>query len=143
MQFRAKRTPSRDYLASLKKDTSKRSDLYDFTGYILQPSTEFADLKEYYLIEHQYAYQFLLNYEDADAGRVVNQRVGCLPDFREQEIIISASKGVGNVLCGYGFHLSPHVHVHVRFSSRIMPQVKPFEKQVYELVSSFVISGEN
>jgi len=143
LQFRAQRVPGRAYRASLKKDTSKRSDLYNSSAKLrLQPSTEFPDLKEYYLLEHQYAFQFLLNYKDTDMGRVVDQRINCSPDFRRVEKVISDSKGMGNVLCGYGFFLSPHVHIRLMFSSRIMPQFKLFEKQIHEFVDSLIIDRQ-
>lgn len=140
LQFRAQRIPSRGYWKSLNRDLTKLENYSDHSVYVLQPSTEFPELQEYYLLEYEYAYQFLLDY--TDTGRGVKQRIHCSPDFRENEKIISASEGMGNMECQYSLFLSPHIYLTVKFSSRIMPQFKLFEKQIHEFVNSLIINRQ-
>jgi len=143
LQFRAKRIPSRAYWKSLNSDLTKLENYPDQSVYVLQPSTEFPDLQEYYLLEYEYAYQFLLDYKDTDTGRMVAERISCSPDFRRVEKVYSnANTRPGNILCRYGLFLSPHVDLTVKFSSRIMPQFKLFEKQIHEFVNSLIISRQ-
>ena len=109
----------------------------DHSVYTLRPSSEYPGLDEFYLYKVKKAFQFVLDVSNPETGRVDKQRIHCAPGFSER---VRKSSLWTNRECSYGQPLSVHVYLSVKFDSHIMPQIKLFEKQVYQFVNSLIIN---
>lgn len=138
LQFRAERKISRGYYQSLEDDFKTLSTYKSPAEYILQASSEYPDLQEFYIrrVEKSFSYILKLDYHDHVTERANKQRISCSPGFREAEKQLDTFY---NGLCRYGVFISPRVNLRVVFDSRIMHQFKNFEKDVYQHLFSLVV----
>ena len=135
LQVRAYKRTIREHES--KDDPDYQSIPYrDKRNYELRPSTEYLDLKEYYVFERKKAFVFLIDGKIAVDHPSYMKRIYCRPGFRilEKEDLLFKN----NRQCSIGYPISPHVHIMVLFDSRILSQAREFERHINLIFSSFI-----